>query len=121
MIWKKEHKSPGHSESRTYIEGMHIMIVNFNLHELSRAQYEGVCEGLASTFAAIDGLISKHWLANEETNTYGGVYVWKDRQAMLDFKESALFGQVGSNPALINITVTDFEVLESPSKVTGVS
>ncbi|MEE2888376.1 MAG: YdhR family protein [Planctomycetota bacterium] len=99
---------------------MHILIINFNLHELGRDQYEAVCNDLAAVFAAVPGLLSKHWLANEETNTYGGVYVWQDRQAMLDFKASELFGQVGSNPALVNITATDFEVLEAPSKVTGV-
>ena len=99
---------------------MHIMIVNFNLHELSRDVYEGVCNELAATFAAIPGLTSKAWLANEETNTYGGVYTWESRQAMLDFKDSEVFAQVGANPALANITVTDFEVLAGPSKVTGI-
>ena len=51
---------------------MHILIINFNLNELSREQYESVCGEFASTFAALPGLISKTYLANEETNTYGG-------------------------------------------------
>jgi heme-degrading monooxygenase HmoA len=99
---------------------MHILIINFNLHELSRDIYEGVCNELASVFAAVPGLLTKAWLANEETNTYGGVYTWESRQAMLDFKDSEVFAQVGANPALVNITVTDFEVLAAPSKVTGI-
>ena len=99
---------------------MHILIINFNLHEITREQYEGVCDELAPTFASIPGLISKTWLANEETNTYGGVYLWRDRQAMLDFKGSELFGEIGSNPALTNMTTTDFELMEGPSRVTGV-
>ena len=97
------------------------MIVNFNLQGIERDQYEEACNGLASTFAAIDGLISKHWLANEDTNTYGGVYVWKDLEAMNNFKASEIFQQVGSNPAFANITVTDFGILDEPSAVTGVS
>ena len=100
---------------------MHILIINFNLHEISREQYEGVCDELAPTFAAVPGLISKSWLANEETNTYGGVYLWKDKQAMLDYQASELYAGIGANPALANITATDFEVLENPSKVTGVN
>ena len=100
---------------------MHILIINFNLNELSRSQYEGVCDELAATFAAVPGLISKTWLANEETNTYGGVYLWKDKQAMLDYQASELYAGIGANPALANITATDFEVLENPSKVTGVN
>lgn len=99
---------------------MHILIVNFNLNDLQRPDYEAACSDIAGHFAAIPGLISKHWLANEETNTYGGVYVFGDRQAMLDYKESEIYKSIGSNPAFTNMTVTDFEVLEGPSKVTGV-
>ncbi len=97
---------------------MHILIINFNLHEMSQNQYLEVCDEVASAFADVPGLVSKHWLANEETNTYGGVYLWDDRQAMLDYKDSELFNQLGSNPAFINITATDFDLLNGPSKVT---
>ena len=99
---------------------MHILIINFNLHELARAQYEEVCNDLAATFAAVPGLISKTWLANEETNTYGGVYLWETKQAMLDYKDSEIYAGIGADPALVNISASDFEVLEGPSKVTGV-
>ena len=99
---------------------MHILIINFNLHELGREQYEGVCAELAPTFAAVPGLISKTWLANEETNTYGGVYLWRDRQALLDYKASEIFTQIANNPAFTNLTTTDFAMLDGPSKVTGV-
>ena len=34
------------------------------------------------------GLLSKHWPADEETNTYGGVYVWRDREAMEAYGET---------------------------------
>ena len=100
---------------------MHILVINFNLHDLSREQYEGVCDELASTFASIPGLISKTWLANEETNTYGGVFLWGNRAAMEAYKAGEVFASIGANPALINVTATDFEVLTGPSKVTGVA
>jgi heme-degrading monooxygenase HmoA len=100
---------------------MHVLIINFNLNNLTREQYETVCNKVAEAFAAVPGLISKKWLANEDTNTYGGVYLWKDRQAMLDYKESELFNSLGSNPAFANITATDFELLAKPSEVTGVA
>lgn len=100
---------------------MHILIINFNLHELAREQYEGVCDELAPTFAAVPGLISKTWLANEETNTYGGVYLWESREAMETYKAGEIYASIGANPALINVTATDFEVIPGPSKVTGVS
>ena len=100
---------------------MHIMIINFNLNDLEREQYETVCDEVAPALAAVPGLISKKWLANEETNTYGGVYLFNDHQSMLDYKESELFKSLGENPAFDNISVTDFELLAGPSKITGVS
>ena len=51
---------------------MHIQVINFNLEGINRAEYEVVCEELAGAFAALPGLISKHWLADKENNTYGG-------------------------------------------------
>ena len=99
---------------------MHILIINFNLQDLSRAQFEEACQDLAQTFAEIPGLITKIWLANEETNTYGGVYHFENKQAMLDYKESEVFAAIGANPAFVNPVITDFGILEGPSKVTGI-
>jgi quinol monooxygenase YgiN len=100
---------------------MNILIINFNLNGLARADYEQVCADLAPTFAAIPGLISKHWLANEDTNTYGGVYIWKDKASMLAYMESEIFQSIEANPALANVVANDFEVLAGPSQVTGVN
>ncbi|MDG2055576.1 MAG: YdhR family protein [Phycisphaerales bacterium] len=97
---------------------MHILVINFNLNGVSRPEYEAVCDEVAGDFAECSGLISKYWLANEETNTYGGVYVWKDEQSMLDYKKSELFDGIENHPAFANVTVTDFEVLASPTKIT---
>lgn len=99
---------------------MHILVINFNLNGVSRPEYEAVCDEVAGAFAECPGLVTKHWIANEETNTYGGVYVWKDKQSMLDYKTTELFDSIQSNPAFADVTVTDFEVLAAPSQVTGV-
>ena len=64
------------------------------------------------------GLISKRWLANEETNTYGGVYFWETKQHMLGWMVSQIFKDIGANPAFANAKVTDFEMIESLSAVT---
>ena len=99
---------------------MHIQIINFNLEGISRDEYEKVCEGLAGDFAALPGLVSKHWLANEENNTYGGVYTWENEQAMETFAKSELFtNAVKNNPNFVNLSVKDFGILDGPSKITG--
>ena len=97
---------------------MHIQIVNFNLKGVSEEDYKKLCDELSQAFADMPGLISKVWLANPATNTYGGVYTCRDRQAMEAFTQTELFKAVANHPNLENITSSDFGVLEGPTQVT---
>jgi quinol monooxygenase YgiN len=97
---------------------MHIQIINFNLKGASEADYSRLCNELAPSFAALPGLVSKVWLADPETNTFGGVYTWRDRQAMESFTKTELFNAVATHPNLTNITSKDFAVMEEPTRVT---
>ncbi|MEC7216047.1 MAG: YdhR family protein [SAR324 cluster bacterium] len=63
-------------------------------------------------------MISKRWLANEETNTYCGIYFWETKKHMQDWIDSQIFKDIGSNPASANANVKDFEMIESLSAVT---
>jgi hypothetical protein len=95
-----------------------IQVVNFNLIGLSDADYRSVCDGLAPELAAVPGLISKVWLADEASNTYGGVYTWADGQALEAFAGSDFFKAFVTNPSFANITSSVFGILEGPSEVT---
>lgn len=97
---------------------MHIQIVNFNLKEVSQEDYNKLCDQLAPAFADIPGLSSKVWLADPDSNTYGGIYTWQDRQAMEDFMKTSLFNDVATHPNLANITAKDFDVMEEQTRVT---
>ena len=97
---------------------MHIQVINFNLEGITRADYEALCDELAGAFSELPGLISKHWLADEENNTYGGVYIWETRDAYQAYLNSELFSGVGAHPALVNIESRDYDVLEAPTRVT---
>jgi hypothetical protein len=97
---------------------MHIQMINFQLSGVTEAEYVALCDELAPAFAAVPGLVRKVWLANSDTGIYGGVYVWRDRQAMEDFIKTELFESVENHPALTNVTSRDFGVLEGPTKVT---
>ena len=99
---------------------MHIQIVSFHLQDLSDRDYREVCDSLAPTFAALSGLISKTWLADEATNTYGGVYTWLDREAMEAFAGTDLFRGFVADPHFVDITSNDFAVLDGPTAVTRV-
>ena len=75
---------------------------------------------LAPAFKEVNGLISKVWLSDEANNVYGGVYTWKDRQAMGDYLQSEFYDQVlGSNPSFVNITYKAYDVLDEQTKVTS--
>jgi len=97
---------------------MHIQILNFQLSGVTEEDYAALCDQIAPAFAAVSGLVRKVWLADSDTGTYGGVYVWRDRQAMEDFARTELFESVANHPALTNITSRDFGVLEGPTGVT---
>lgn len=104
---------------RSRLAARHIQIVNFNLNGMTQAQYEQACETqFAPAFRDVPGLLSKVWLSDPATNTYGGVYSWRDREALQAFLESPLFSSVASHPNLANITSRVFEVLGQPTRTT---
>jgi quinol monooxygenase YgiN len=98
---------------------MHVQIVNFQLSGITEEQYRATCDELAPAFAATPGLVAKVWLADADTNTYGGVYVWRDPGAMEEFQASELFQAVLSHPNLAGISSRDFDVIEAPTAVTS--
>ena len=97
---------------------MHIQIITFSLKGISEEEYAKLAEGASPTFAAMPGLVSKAWLANSETNTYGGAYVWQDREAMEAYAETDIFKAMASNPHFEEFTVKDFAVLENGTLLT---
>lgn len=98
---------------------MHVQVVTFQLKGISREQYEALCDQVAPAIASLPGLISKLWLADTATNTYGGVYHWQDRAAMEGFLQSDVFRAVATNPNLADIKSRDFGTLEAPGAVTA--
>lgn len=98
---------------------MHLLLVNFNLKNLSDTDYRQACDQtFAPAFRDVPGLLSKIWLADPATNTYGGVYLWHDRAALEAFQQSDLFRAVTQHPHLANFIVRDFPVLAAPTLVT---
>ena len=73
---------------------------------------------LAPAFAAVPGLVSKTWLADESSNTYGGVYLWANEASCQAYKQSDLFNTVRTHPNFANVSSREFGVLDGPSAVT---
>ena len=99
---------------------MVIQVVNFNLEGIGHQDYLGATIDVAPAFKEVSGLISKVWLSDEANNLYGGVYTWKDRQAMEDYLQSEFYDQVlGSNPSFVNIIYKAYDVLDEQTKITS--
>ena len=97
---------------------MYIQIVNFNLRNTTPSDFEKLCNDLAPQFAALPGLISKVWLADPASNTFGGVYTWQDQASFEAYTRTELFNTVKSHPNLANLTLRTFDVLEEPTRKT---
>ena len=98
---------------------MHVQIITFGLEGLSDREYRSHCEAIAPAFAQLPGLVSKIWLANAETNTYGGVYLWRDRRSMENYERSDIYGGMLANPHLEGIAVRSFPILEAATDITS--
>ena len=97
---------------------MHVQIITFGLKGISEEDYSKMAEAVAPAIAAMPGLVSKAWLADPETNTYGGAYIWQNREAMKAYADTEVFKGMATNPHFEGVTVKDFAVLENPTHIT---
>ncbi len=97
---------------------MHIQVVTFKLDGIDDAAYQAQAEQNAPVFAALPGLRAKIWLANQQANTYGGIYAWDDVAAMRAYQGGKIFQGLQADPHMVGVTVRDFPVLAGPTKVT---
>jgi Putative mono-oxygenase ydhR len=108
------------SASSAQEDTMHVQIVTFNLAGMTDADFLKVGnEVFVPELVKVPGLLAKIWLHDAATNTYSGVYTWRDPQAMLDFAESELFKAFATSPNFVNITSRDFDLLEDQSRMTN--
>jgi hypothetical protein len=98
---------------------MHAQIITYKLNGISHAEYAArMVEPDSPILAKVPGLHSKVWLANAETNTFGGFCLWNTRADMESFMASELVAAVVARPFLSDIDVKDFEVPEAASRIT---
>lgn len=98
---------------------MYVRIVTFTLADLSPEAYTAHAEQIAEVFTAWPGLLTKVWLADPETNTYGGVYVFGSPDAAEASRDTAAFAGLRDSSHFAELSIREFDVLDSPTAVTG--
>jgi hypothetical protein len=94
-----------------------ILQINFRLN-VPRAEFEEIASSLASQFAQLSGLRWKIWLMNEAESEAGGIYLFEDEPSLRAYLEGPLAAAVMSHPALSDLTVKQFDVIEDCTAVT---
>ena len=97
---------------------MRILIVQFQTQGMTDAELRQVADEIAPAFAAVQGLERKYWLAEEATNTYGGVYIFEDQASIDAYLASDIVKGIRSNPAFVNVSMEQFGILEGPTALT---
>ena len=98
---------------------MHAQLITYQLKDMREEDYAAFCAAAAPAIALQPGLIAKIWLADPEANVYGGMYTWRDRQAMEAFMRGDLVASLAAHPNITNINSREFAVNEAPTRVTG--
>jgi hypothetical protein len=97
---------------------MRIRIVTFALTVPPEA-YAAHALQVATGFAAWPGLLGKWWLADPGSGTFGGVYLFASRSDADRSRGTDLFRGMAGNPALRDLVVREFDVLDAPTAITA--
>jgi Putative mono-oxygenase ydhR len=105
------------SEKENKIVAAKILQVNFKL-KISTTEYGELCQSIARAFAEVPGLQWKVGILNEGENEAGGVYLFESEQALTNFLSGPLAAKVKSMPALYDLSVKSFDVMEQVTATT---
>ena len=97
---------------------MRIRIITFGLNIPAEA-YTAHAVHIAPGFTAWPGLLGKWWLADTASGTFGGVYLFASQHDADRSRETDLFRGMFANPALKDVTVREYDVLDAPTAITA--
>jgi hypothetical protein len=97
---------------------MRIRIVTFGLNIAADA-YTAQAVHIAPGFTAWPGLLGKWWLGDTASGTFGGVYLFVSQHDADRSRETDLFRGMFADPALEDVTVREYDVVEAPTAITA--
>jgi len=90
---------------------MEALVVTFKTHA-SQEQFTAATAEHAPVFAELDGLLAKIWIADPESGTKGGIYLFGDRTALDAYLESDVFQSILAEPSFEGTSWRCYEVLD---------
>jgi hypothetical protein len=97
---------------------MYVRITTFRLDGITAAEYKHHVDAIAPGFDEWPGLLAKVWIADEAANTFGGVYIFADKDAADRSRDTDLHRSLAS-PAFADVSIREFDVLEEPTAITA--
>ena len=94
-----------------------ILQINFNFNVSESELVKGFTP-LATPIANVPGLMWKIWLINEARKEAGGIYLFENESSVEKYLAGEIVAGVKAHPALSNISVKQFGILEDQTKVT---
>lgn len=94
-----------------------IVQINFTF-EGSKDEYLQTFSEAAAPIAATPGLRWKVWPWNDGDRMGGGIYLFDDAESAQAYLQGPIVAGLGQHPALSDVSVQVFEVLESLTAVT---
>jgi hypothetical protein len=97
---------------------MRIRIITFG-PVIPAEAYTAHAVHIAPGFTAWPGLLGKWWLGDTASGTFGGVYLFASQHDADRSREIDLFRGMFANPALKDVTVREYDVLDAPTAITA--
>jgi hypothetical protein len=98
---------------------MILRTVNFTLCGIDEEQYLRHAGAIADGFNRWEGLIAKLWLSDPQSGTFGGAYLFADQASADASRATDLFRKMQNNPSFADLSVREYEVIESLTAITG--
>jgi hypothetical protein len=94
-----------------------VLQINFKFN-VSPAELAEAFAPLAEPIAKVPGLRWKIWSLNEAKSEFGGIYLFDDADSVQVYLEGPIIAEVSKHPALSDINVKQFGVIDEFSAIT---
>lgn len=97
---------------------MYVQIINFNLDGMTEEEWHQAGRRLLDDYAKLPGLLAKIWIGDAESNTFGGIYLWRDKETLDAFNKGPLGERIRNHPNYADPSFRQFRVVEELTRGT---